>query len=71
MSAALPEKYSNEEIKRHIDTENMRAQLLAQLAKDLRITELDLPVSSNDFFANLTLILAQRLSYIIDFQTSF
>ena len=70
MSAQLPEKISPEEIKRHIDTEYMRAQLLAQVAKDLRMEELDIPVSSDDFFANLNLILAERLSYIIDYQAS-
>lgn len=70
MSASLPEKFSPEEIKRHIDTENMRAQLLVQLAKDLRISELEVNVASTDFFSSLSQILTKRLSHIIDFQAS-
>ena len=70
MSASLPERFSPEEIKRHIDTKNMRVQLIAQLEKDLQLSTLDVGVTAPDFFEELHQILTKRLSHIIDFQTS-
>ena len=70
MSASLPEKISTEEIRQHIDTTAMRTQLLEQIAKDLQIANLDIQVSSENFFPELAQILENRLLYIIENQVS-
>ena len=70
MSAPLPEKYNSEDIRRHIDTVAMRQQLLNQIIKDLKLTDFDIEVSASDFFFKIKEILVERLSYLIDFQSS-
>lgn len=61
MDSQLPEKLSAANLQGYINTEEMRAQLVAQIAKDLNLEEFEFDVSSPQFFQELD----QRLTEIM------
>lgn len=70
MAAALPESLSTQEIIRHLNTDALRTQLLAQISKDLMVSTSGLDVSLDSFFADLTQLIQQRLVYVIENQNT-
>jgi hypothetical protein len=53
MDAQLPEKLSSANLHGYINTAEMRAQLVAQIAKDLNLEDFTFDTSATDFFARL------------------
>jgi len=64
----LPDKLQSEEIQTRIDTLDMRAQLLAQIIKDLGIEPWPLSAEAPDFFNLLETELFYTLTAIIERQ---
>ncbi len=53
MDAQLPEKLSRANLQGYINSAEMRAQLVAQIAKDLNLEDFVFDTSASDFFTQL------------------
>ena len=68
MSAQLPEKITTAELKHHLDTQEMRNQLVQQITKDLDLEPPGLDMESDAFFSALHDLLVSTMRYKIEAQ---